>query len=99
MAGNEYDQGELLRATGTFKTSADALLDPSVVLFEFRKPGAAVVLYTYPTDTQLVKDSTGVYHVDLSLDTAGAWVYRWYSTGTGQAAEPGEFTVKADPVV
>jgi hypothetical protein len=96
MAGQEYKQGQLLRVTFTFKTGGVTLMDPAVVKFEYKKPGAAATTYTYPTN--IAKDSTGTYHVDLDLDTSGAWVYRAYSTGLGQAAEDGDFTVKADPV-
>ncbi len=94
----EYDEGNVLRIPFEFRNTSDALFDPAVIKFEFRKPNAAVVTYTYPTDVQLVKDSTGKYHVDLDLDVSGHWLYRPYSTGTGKAAEPGTFTVKADPV-
>ena len=96
MAGQEYQQGQLLRVTFTFKTGGVTPVDPAVVKFEYKKPGAAAVTHTYPT--VIAKDATGVYHVDLDLDTSGPWVYRAYSTGSGQAAEPGDFTVKADPV-
>jgi hypothetical protein len=97
MAGQEYDQGQLLRLTGTFKTGGVTPVDPAVVKLEYKKPGAARVELTYPAT--ITKDSTGVYHADIDLDTAGSWVYRWFSTGAGQAAEPGDFTVRADPVV
>jgi hypothetical protein len=49
---------------------------------------------TYGVGAELVKDSTGVYHVDIDADEAGKWLYRFYSTGTGQASSSiGEFIV------
>lgn len=97
---NHYDAGDLVRVSGAFKDSAGTAIDPSVVKFKFKRPDTgAVTTYTYGTDSQLVKDSVGNYHVDVSADAAGAWRYRFYSTGTGQAAEQGQFFADADLVV
>jgi hypothetical protein len=90
----EYDKGDLVRCSGTFKDSSNELIDPTVVKFDFTAPGEDAVTYTYATDLQLVKDSTGLYHVDVDAAMAGTWFYRFYSTGTGQAADEGSFVVK-----
>jgi hypothetical protein len=82
-----YEQGQVVRATGTFKDSAGNLVDPSVVKFRTRTPAAVVTEYTYGVNGDLVKDSTGVYHFDIVLETAGLWKYRWVSTGIGAAAK------------
>lgn len=87
---NEYPQGELVRATGTF---VDALaltpVDPAVVHFQLQVPGQPGITYTYGVDVQVVRDSAGVYHIDLdTTPAAGLWTGRWYSTGTGQASVP-----------
>jgi hypothetical protein len=98
-SGQEYDQGNVLRLRTTFYDDVTGVLDPTVVNFEMKPPGATTpTLYTYPTNPELVKDSTGNYHVDVDLDTPGWWVYRWFSTGSGKAATPGWFSVRADPV-
>lgn len=82
-----YEQGQVVRATGTFKDSAGNLVDPSVVKFRVRTPAAVVTEYTYGVNADLVKDSTGVYHFDIVLSTSGLWKYRWVSTGIGAAAK------------
>ena len=88
-----HDKGDLVRVTGTF-TQSTTVLDPTTVLFSFSKPdGTTTTTYVYTTNTQLVKDSTGIYHVDLNADQSGVWYYRFFSQGTGQAAQEGEFTV------
>jgi hypothetical protein len=92
-----YDKGDLVRCTATFKdaTNNDTLVDPSTIQFKFKTPAGATTTYTYGTDAQLVKDSTGQYHVDLNANAAGTWSYQFSSTGTYQAAQEQQFTVLA----
>lgn len=92
---NTYDVGDLVRCTGTFTTAAGAATDPTVVGCKVLPPGGTVTTYVYGTDAALVKDSTGVYHVDVSGTVAGYWNYRFYSTGTGQAAGEEAFSIAA----
>jgi hypothetical protein len=87
---NTYDVGDEVRITGTFTDADGNAQDPTAVFFAFLAPSAtSATTYEYGTDAELVKDSTGVYYVDLDLDEAGLWRYRFYSTGTGQAADEG----------
>jgi hypothetical protein len=94
MTRNLYDIGDLVRCTGTFASSGTNV-NPSAVMFKVRTPAGVVTTYTYGVDAALVRDATGVYHVDVSADTAGDWLYRFWSTGTGQAAEEGRFRVQS----
>lgn len=97
---NRYTIGALVRSSAVFRdANTEAVIDPTVVLFRARKPNGTVISYTYLTDAQLVKDSTGNYHVDLNADASAIWRCRWYSTGTGQAAAEDEFVVAASKVV
>jgi uncharacterized protein YfaS (alpha-2-macroglobulin family) len=91
-----YDKGDLVRIAAVFRNSAGALIDPTVVLFKFTTPALVTTTYTYPADAQLVKDSTGNYHVDLDANANGRWLVRFYSTGTGQAAAEDEFFVTSN---
>jgi len=90
-----YCVGDLLRVSATFTNSAGSEIDPTAVLFSFKDPSGNKTSYTYGLHEQLVKDDTGDYHVDISMDESGKWYYRFYSTGTGQAAEEGEFKIEA----
>lgn len=96
---NHFDVGTLVRVSGVFKDASAALLDPTTVKFKWKRPDTgALTIYTYLTDVQLVRDSSGTYHVDLSADVQGEWLYRWESTGTGQAAVDSAFIVDATKV-
>lgn len=94
MTINVYQRGDLVRCAGAFANAAGTPIDPAVVRFEFTAPDGVVTTYTYGTDAQLVRDSLGIFRVDLNATARGTWLYRWFSTGTGQAAEHGEFTVE-----
>lgn len=93
MTISVLQKGDLRRISASFKDLAGAAVDPTTVTFKFTKPSGVTTSYVYPA-AQVVKDSVGNYHVDLSVDASGLWLYRWESTGTGQAAENGEFMVE-----
>ncbi len=91
----EFQQGELVRVSVEFRNLAGELIDPSVVSFEFQQPGAAKTTYVHGVNSQLVRDSTGRFRVDVSATTSGYVPWRWFATGTGQSAVSGMFLVKA----
>lgn len=94
MTRNAYDIGDLVRCTGTF-ASAGANVNPDAIMFKVKTPAGVVTTYTYGTDTALVREATGIYHVDVNATDAGEYVYRFWSTGTGQAASEGKFFVRS----
>ena len=72
--------GQMVRTSKPFETFAGAAVDPTSVVFKYRNPAGTVVTLTYGVDAALVKDSTGNYHVDLILNTVGAYWLGWYGT-------------------
>lgn len=94
MTINSYDVGDLIRCTGTFTNAAGTAVDPTTVTFKVEDASGDVTSYVYDTDPEVVRDGTGVYHVDVSIDEAGRWQFRWESTGTGQAAGESEFWIR-----
>ena len=95
MAGS-YDIGDSIRCSVEFKArSTGTLTDPSVVTFKFKNPAGTETTYVYGTDAELVKDSTGMYHVDLDISSPGIYFYRFVGSGTVKAASESKFTVKA----
>lgn len=92
-----YDINQSVRLTGSF-TVSDVATDPTTVTFDYRKPGGTQATWTYGTDAEVVKSSTGVYYVDLTLDTAGEWYYQWNGAGTVVATGSGRVYVRRDTV-
>ena len=89
-----HDLGDLVRVSGEFRNSTNDLADPTAVNLSFRTPAGVTTTYIYSTDAELVKDTTGKYHVDIDANESGVWYYRFFSTGTGQAAEERQFVVR-----
>lgn len=91
-----YDQGDLVRVTAIFTTSAGTAIDPTTVKLAYRADSIGVTtIFTYGPDAQLVRAGTGSYYVDLDTnDSPGRYEWNFYSTGTGQAAENGSFYVR-----
>lgn len=90
---NQYEEGNKVKCIGVWTNEARTAIDPTAVFFKVKDPSGNVTTYEYLTDVELVKDSTGNYHVLVDADEDGVWVYRFYSTGTGQAAGERSFLV------
>lgn len=93
---NEYDVGDAVRFSATFANSGGTAADPSNVFFKIKDPTGTIGTYTMSgtgTNTDLVKDSVGNYHIDVTLDESGIWHYRWQGTGTLDAAEEDQLKV------
>jgi hypothetical protein len=85
-----YHVGDLVRCAGAFTNAGGTAVDPTAVFAQYSNPAGSVTSLTYGTDAALVKASTGNYYVDINANAAGYWRYRFYSTGTGQAASEAE---------
>ena len=94
---NSYEEGDAPTVEGKFYSDPPTntvLHDPSVVKLDVDAPDNTQTTYTYPTDSEITKQAVG--HYTAVLDTSGKpgrWFYRWYSTGTGQAADQASFHV------
>lgn len=81
-----HDIGDCRRLTGTF-TISDAPTDPSTIIFSMLEPGGTKTSYTYGTDVELVKASTGVFRVDWTFALVGR--HQWYWDGDGSVIAAG----------
>lgn len=98
MPINRYDLGDLVRTTAVFTNIAGTAIDPDVLVFKVKMPNGVTTEYTYLEDYQIVRDSLGNFHLDISAIQAGYWHYRWEATGVGQSAYEGQFVVEASYV-
>ena len=71
MAINSFDLGDLIELKITFRNDAGAVTDPTSPTLAVHKPDGTTTTYVHPTDAALVKDSTGVYHVNYTPTMAG----------------------------
>lgn len=94
---NTYQIGDIVRLTGTFRDVNDVLVDPSGVRFMYIKPNTptAITTKTYLTDIEVVKDSVGIYHLDITITESRRWFYRTEGFGANNAgAAENEFEVE-----
>lgn len=90
---NFYDIGDRVRVTGTLRDAGGVLADADVVVAKYRDPGGIITVLTHGVDEELVHLDTGIYYFDVSPATPGKWDYRFESTGMGQGAVEGYFSV------
>lgn len=95
---NTYDNGASIKVSAAFTNpdAGDAPIDPTAVFVSYTDPSGNETIWTYGVDAELVRTGTGTYEAVIDGDEAGFWHYRWYSTGTGQAAGQGIFYVRGD---
>lgn len=95
----DYHPGDIVRVSTTpgFKDAAGVLADPTTVTLKWRVAGGATTTWTRPAagpDTEIVKDSVGVFHADITTVAPGLHYFRWEGTGAIVAAEEGTFDVR-----
>lgn len=92
-----FPLGALVRLSAAFTN--DELdppeVDPDTITCKVKKPAGSpeVTTYVYGTDVELVRTAQGSYHVDVIVDVAGTWFYRFEGTGQGQSAAESSFKV------
>lgn len=86
-----YAFGATVRVGVTVKDPTGALTDPSALTLTYKAPGQVGV--TSVNIGSLTHDSTGVYHYDIAVATAGTWHYRFVSTNPA-ASDESVFSVR-----
>jgi hypothetical protein len=81
---NVYDVGDKIRLSATF-TSGGTPTDPTTIAVKVKEPDGVI------TTGVGVKDDTGDYHYDWTIDQAGRHWYRFEGTGTVVAAAENDF--------
>lgn len=85
-----HDLGDLRRLSATFKDTAGAVTDPGTTTFVMREPDGVATTYVFPTNAELVKDSTGKFHVDWTIAKAGRHAWRFTGTVSGVVQSEGD---------
>jgi hypothetical protein len=93
MTINYYKLGQKVRCTVNFTVSG-VLTDPTTVTCKVMDPSGNVLTYAYPAAPELVKESTGIYHIDVIADEKKQWNFRFEGTGTCTAVEESTFGVR-----
>ncbi len=89
-----YDEGDIIRAIGTFTDTGGTVGDPTTVNFLIDTPTSTAPTIFTRTDTStggvgsISKETTGVYFHDFTA--TGQGLYEWRFTSTGTLAASGE---------
>lgn len=93
---NVYQKGDLRRIGGKFTDSAGTAADPTAVSLKYIRPSGIIVTLVYGIDVAVIRESVGIYYVDIDLTESGTWYYRLAGTGVVQEAENGQFSVESN---
>lgn len=92
--------GTVFRISITFADEDGNPVDPTTIVLKVKSPCGTRTTYTYNTDDEIQKASTGVYLADLTPDRAGRWHFRWETTGIGTTVvQEDNFIVMRSPFV
>lgn len=85
----QFDKGDRVRMAVKF-TQSSVETDPTEVTFRYLPPASTLVLTEVYNGGagNVVRDSSGNYHFDLTFDSTDVWTYRWEGTGAVVAATP-----------
>ena len=72
--------GQRVRASQTFTVSGTPT-DPTTITAKVKDPSGNVSAYIYNTNVELVRDGTGLYHIDIITDEDAEWMVRFEGTG------------------
>jgi hypothetical protein len=81
-----------LRIKSRIRDFDGELVDPQSIQFEIKGPNDTS--YTVYTIGSIVKESVGIYYIDITFDTPGRFDYSWFTYGNVTASWKGFFQVE-----
>lgn len=97
MPDEPFDIGDLITLRATFRENVDSApteADPTLVVCRVKKPDGNVSTPAVTNDAGL-----GKFSVEVALDQAGTWRYRFEGTGAVIAAGERRFRVRRSEVL
>ena len=89
-----YFKDQILRITAEFRDNNEDLADPTTIEFSYRVDHGDITEYKYgEEDAKIVRDSLGVYYIDLTLATSGNYAYHFIGGGAIENAIEDSFRV------
>lgn len=64
-----------------YAVGTTTLTDPTTLAFTYEDPTGMEVTKTYPTDVEIVREATGIFHIDVDCPLAGKWHVRVVAAG------------------
>jgi len=101
MSGYTVIAGTLVRfyTSTPFTNITGTVTDPTEVKFGYTVNGGSPTTFTYGVGAQVVRDSTGTYHIDIdTTGLSGTWTYSWVGYGGVQTRSEGQLIVSPQTV-
>lgn len=101
MSGYTVIAGTLVRfyTSTPFTNISGTVTDPTEVKFGYTVNGGPPTTFTYGVGAQVVRDSTGTYHIDIdTTGLSGTWTYAWVGYGTVQTRAESQLIVSPQTV-
>jgi len=80
LTPSRYAPGTTMELTASFTNAAGQASDPATIVFKTYSPNGQKASYTYGTDANVTKQSTGNYAATFVADVSGRWRTRWEGT-------------------
>jgi hypothetical protein len=80
-----YQAGDTYPAQLTILDAAGTAADPDSLTLTVREPDGTTIVYVYGDDSEIVRDSEGIFHADIPVDAAGMWAFAWATTNEQEA--------------
>jgi hypothetical protein len=77
---NNYNLGQTVIFRAVFKNQTGVLTDPSPLTVKIKDPLGVVETFTYGVDAELIKDSTGNFHIAHDPGLQGVYLAKWEGT-------------------
>ena len=91
--------GEILEIKGTYRESGTTPTDADSVVVVVTSPSGASTTYTYNTNSEVTRLSTGVYLCSITPDAVGRWTFKFTVTKNSKSdIEYFHASVRANPV-
>lgn len=85
--------GNIVQSYAKFKNKSNVLVNPTTVQVKVKQPDLTETTYIYGVDPEVVRESTGIYYINLdTTGKSGTWYVKWNSLGTQGVAQT-NFTV------
>lgn len=82
MKNNRILTNQSIRIKARVRDLNGDLVDPQTIYLELKKPGDdEYTILTSTTTPGVLKESTGIYYIDIYVDQPGRFKYSWFTLG------------------
>lgn len=78
-----------VRIYATIKSISGVLIDPTTLNFTITEPTGSSFTYVYGVDSEVARESLGVFYAEYTVTLTGVYRYSWQALGNVVAAFTG----------